>query len=288
MTYWPGGQVSCADVDRVAGYLGAVPVLSRAPDPERSIQVDPERSTWVSRETLATRDERDVPRVGVPEASARSGAGASVPRRVSFDAPIETKLHAPTARKEWVQREELVDYLAGATARILLIDARAGFGKTTLVARWRSSPNESRSFGWVSLDPRDNDPGRLWRHVVCAVPRACPKFDADIVLSTLRTQTPDFAGLALEIMSYADCGSRRDLNTLSDRGRLRAIMKAGRSSFEFSWQVYDLLYDRGPVKDCIADTELPIGRKPPAKGVAIAPDLNKGKLQAAKENEAFA
>jgi LuxR family maltose regulon positive regulatory protein len=97
-------------------------------------------------------------------------------------------------RKEWVKREELVDYLAGVTARLLLIDAPAGFGKTTLVAQWRSSPSESRSFGWVSLDPGDNDSGRLWRHVVCAVQRACPGFGADEVLSTPRTRTPDFAG----------------------------------------------------------------------------------------------
>ncbi len=190
--------MSCADVEgAVVGYVGAVPGSRRAPDPERSIQVGPERITRVIREAQARRGERDVSSVGVPEASARSDVGASVPRRVSFDAPIETKLHAPAARKEWVQREELVDYLAGATARILLIDAPAGFGKTTLAAQWRSSPNESRSFGWVSLDPGDNDPGRLWRHVVCALQRACPKFDADIVLSTLRTQTPDFAGRLL-------------------------------------------------------------------------------------------
>jgi LuxR family transcriptional regulator, maltose regulon positive regulatory protein len=123
-----------------------------------------------------------------------------VSRRVSFDALIETKLHAPIAREEWVKREELVDYLAGAAARLLLIDAPAGFGKTTLVAQWCSSPGERRSFGWVSLDPGDNDPGRLWRHVVCAVERACPEFGADDVLSTLRVQAPDFAGQLLPLL----------------------------------------------------------------------------------------
>ena len=124
----------------------------------------------------------------------------SVPRQVTFDAPLETKLHAPTARKEWVKRQELVDYLAGATAKVLLIDAPAGFGKTTLVAQWRCSPSETRPFGWVSLDPGDNDPGRLWRHVVWAVQRARPDFGADAVLNALRTQTPDFAGQLLPLL----------------------------------------------------------------------------------------
>ena len=58
-----------------------------------------------------------------------------------------------------MKREELVGYLASVTAKLVLVDAPAGFGKTTLVAQWRSSPAESRAFAWVSLDPGDNDPG---------------------------------------------------------------------------------------------------------------------------------
>lgn len=161
--------------------------------------LDLEPGAQVSGKTQATGGgERVVPRAGVPEGSAR--AAASVPRQVTFDAPVETKLHAPMPRKEWVKRQELIDYLAGAKARLLLVDAPAGFGKTTLVAQWRSSPSESRSFGWVSIDPGDNDPGRLWRHVVCAVQRARPEFGADAVLGTLRTQTPDFAGQLLPLL----------------------------------------------------------------------------------------
>src|SRR6516164_11006731 len=69
---------------------------------------------------------------------------------------IETKLHAPVARKEWAERQELIDYLAGTTARLVLVDAPAGFGKTTLVAQWRSSASGGRSFAWVSLDRGDD------------------------------------------------------------------------------------------------------------------------------------
>src|ERR1700691_53673 len=143
---------------------------------------------------------RNVPPADVPDGSARSAMAVSVPRQVAFDVPLETKLHAPVARKEWVQRQELVDYLAGAKARLVLIDAPAGFGKTTLVAQWRSSATESRSFGWGSLDPGDNDPGRLRRHVVSAVHRARPDFGADAVLRTLRTRAPDFAGELLPLL----------------------------------------------------------------------------------------
>src|SRR5690242_9351081 len=71
------------------------------------------------------------------------GAGAlpALPRaHPGPDVPIETKFHPPRARAEWVQRRELIGQLADSTARLVLVDAPAGFGKTTLVAQWLSSP----------------------------------------------------------------------------------------------------------------------------------------------------
>lgn len=96
-------------------------------------------------------------------------------------------------RTEWVPRPELTDYLsAHDTSKLVLVDAPAGFGKTTLIAQWRASAAEVRPFAWVSLDPADNDPGRLWWHVIWAVQRACPDFAAEDFLDTLQVQVPDF------------------------------------------------------------------------------------------------
>lgn len=98
-----------------------------------------------------------------------------VPGRVDFDVPIETKFHAPGLRKDWIERHELVQRLiASAAARLVLVDAPAGFGKTTLVAQWRASKMESRRFAWLSLDDGENDPSRLWWHVVHTLQKACP------------------------------------------------------------------------------------------------------------------
>jgi LuxR family transcriptional regulator, maltose regulon positive regulatory protein len=133
-------------------------------------------------------------------APAESVRPAVAPRQRLPGAPVEAKLHAPAARREWVQRPELVGYLARVTARLVLVDAPAGFGKTTLVAQWRLSPAESRPFAWVSLDSGDNDPGRLWWHVVSALDRACPEFDAGLILAALQVQAPDFAGTFLPLL----------------------------------------------------------------------------------------
>jgi LuxR family maltose regulon positive regulatory protein len=126
--------------------------------------------------------------------------GASGHPRARPDVPIETKLHAPGLRAEWVERPELVQYLAGAAARLILVDAPAGFGKTTLVAQWRCSPVEGRPFAWVSLDSGDDDPGRLWRHVVCALQRASAEFHGAGILAALRVPAPEVAGTALPLL----------------------------------------------------------------------------------------
>ena len=113
---------------------------------------------------------------------------------------VETKLYAPPARKEWVPRTELIRGLAGGTAKLVLVGAPAGFGKSTLVAQWGASAAETRPFAWISLDPGDDDPGRLWWHLVCAVQRACPDFQGEQVLRALRAQAPDFAGVVLPLI----------------------------------------------------------------------------------------
>ena len=134
----------------------------------------------------------------VTDDSAAPGVAPSVTHRATTGLLIETKLHAPAVRKEWVQREELVGYLAGCvTSRLLLVEAPAGFGKTTAVAQWRASMIEDRAFAWISLDrAMTTRPGcgRMWW------PRcsgACPEFGGEDTLRALRAQVPDVPGKVL-------------------------------------------------------------------------------------------
>ena len=120
--------------------------------------------------------------------------------RVGLEVPVETKFHAPNVRPEWVQRPALVQRLADANARLVLVDAPAGFGKTVAVAQWRASAIENRPFAWVSLDQGDNDPGRLWWHLVCALQRAIPEIGTEEILSALRQQVAEVTGIVLPIL----------------------------------------------------------------------------------------
>src|SRR5271170_6781497 len=92
--------------------------------------------------------------------------------------------------------------LAGAAVKIALIEAPAGFGKTTLAAQWRASTSEERRFAWVSLDRGDDDPGRLWWYIAHALQRACPGLGVDEVFRALRVPVPDIMGTVIPLLVH--------------------------------------------------------------------------------------
>jgi LuxR family maltose regulon positive regulatory protein len=89
---------------------------------------------------------------------------------------LEAKLHSTPVREDWVVRRRLVDRLDQAGDRpVVLVSAPAGFGKTTLLAQWLASSPLPRITAWVTLDPADEDPVRLWTYLATALERAgCP------------------------------------------------------------------------------------------------------------------
>jgi ATP/maltotriose-dependent transcriptional regulator MalT len=107
----------------------------------------------------------------------------------SVDPPrivLEPKLRAPLPRPEHVVRRGLLDLLRDALDyKLTVISAPTGYGKTTLLAHWRRVEEADVPFAWVSLDEQDNDPARLWMHVVEALRRVVPEdedFGADVLV----------------------------------------------------------------------------------------------------------
>lgn len=87
---------------------------------------------------------------------------------------IATKLYVPRPTQGLVARTRLHDLLrAGERARLTLVSAPAGFGKTTLLADWaQQAAGPQRTVAWVSLDTPDNEPGSFWSYVVAALQKA--------------------------------------------------------------------------------------------------------------------
>ena len=88
---------------------------------------------------------------------------------------LATKLHVPAVGGALVHRATLLDALsAGLRRKLTLLSAPAGWGKTTLLAQWALGAGEDQHFGWLSLDPSDNDPMWFWMYVVAALQKVSP------------------------------------------------------------------------------------------------------------------
>jgi LuxR family transcriptional regulator, maltose regulon positive regulatory protein len=82
---------------------------------------------------------------------------------------VSSKLAAPAPRAGLIARADVLSLLqAGLGAKLCLLDAPPGFGKTTLLAQWQAAAGGGR-VAWVSLDEGDNDPTRFWVYVVQAL-----------------------------------------------------------------------------------------------------------------------
>jgi ATP/maltotriose-dependent transcriptional regulator MalT len=87
---------------------------------------------------------------------------------------VETKLMPPRVREQIVQRPRLLRALDGYEGtELTLLSAPAGSGKSVLVGSWCAAHPEL-AVAWVSVDPADNDPVRLWTYVATAVDRVRP------------------------------------------------------------------------------------------------------------------
>src|SRR3954453_13322862 len=113
---------------------------------------------------------------------------------------VETKLFRPPPRGELVERPRLLELLdRGRGAKLTLISAPAGFGKTTLLSKWLTAADgQQRAVAWLSLEESDSEPARFWTYVVTAAQRVVPEVghgalallqstqpSLDVVLATL-------------------------------------------------------------------------------------------------------
>ena len=97
---------------------------------------------------------------------------------------LETKLFLPRPRGNLVPRPRLRDRMdLGLRAKLLLVSAPAGFGKTTLLVDWMAAvtatPGSPTVTAWVSLDAGDDDPVTFWTYVVAALRTVAPDVGAD-------------------------------------------------------------------------------------------------------------
>jgi LuxR family maltose regulon positive regulatory protein len=109
--------------------------------------------------------------------------GPPMPRRArsacNREILIRTKVTAPLSAESLVARPRLTGLLDQvARARITIVQAPAGYGKSTLLVQWYQALRErGESVGWLSLDAADRDARKLLAYVVAALETNSNLFD---------------------------------------------------------------------------------------------------------------
>jgi len=120
---------------------------------------------------------------------------------------VTTKLRIPRSHHPVVSRPRLLRLLdEGKAAKLTLVSAQAGYGKTTLLSEWITRINTPAV--WVSLDRSDNDWAFFWRCVIASIGQQVQDFGAPC-LPLLEAGASSHPGLAAKALL-------NELNRLED------------------------------------------------------------------------
>jgi len=113
---------------------------------------------------------------------------------------LRTKLFIPPPHPDRVERPLLFARLdAGLRARLVLVSAPAGFGKTTLLSTWISLRQVAAA--WVALDRRDNDPTRFWSYFLAALQTRQPDLGRSAQAMLQTPQPPPLEAILTSVLN---------------------------------------------------------------------------------------
>ena len=104
---------------------------------------------------------------------------------------LATKTYLPHTPGPLVERERLFAKIRlgmANSARLILVCAPAGFGKSALLAAWATT--QTAPVAWLSLDEQDAIPERFFTYLIAAIQRVHPHFAADL-FEQIRTGAAD-------------------------------------------------------------------------------------------------
>jgi len=130
------------------------------------------------------------------------------------------KLAAPALRADAVSRKRLLDRLESAhRCKLVLIQAPAGYGKTTLMVQWSRRLQEGgESIGWVTLDEASNDPSNLLATLIAILLREATTGAPDLlaVINRCASEHLRFTLFLDEAETLREAGSLALLEMLLD------------------------------------------------------------------------
>lgn len=135
---------------------------------------------------------------------------------------LDVKRTIPRVQVGLVRRGRLEQRLDDP-ARLTLVVAPAGWGKTSLLAPWASARATEIRVAWVSLDEGDDEPGRFWRYVLMAVRDSSDQISgAALDALSVSGEGPISRALPLLLNDLAGCSNQHilvldDYQVITDR-----------------------------------------------------------------------
>jgi LuxR family maltose regulon positive regulatory protein len=128
---------------------------------------------------------------------------------------VSTKIHIPLPRPNLVERPRLIEQLNQVCqAKITLISAPAGYGKSSLVSEWTHI--NTLPVTWLTLDKLDNDLTRFVNYFIAALKRFRSTF-GDTILSLLESpQTPSHQNLQTGLINELSKVEKQHILILDD------------------------------------------------------------------------
>ncbi len=118
---------------------------------------------------------------------------------------MATKMFIPRVRADVVVRPRLLQRLSRSTAKLVLVSAPPGFGKSTLVAEWaRTAAAGTDRVAWYSLDASDNDASTFWRYLITTLAAKVPGLARSLALAQGAPIELLVTGLVNELATAAD------------------------------------------------------------------------------------
>src|SRR3989440_584873 len=153
---------------------------------------------------LATALVETAPNTNADEARPSAQAAAPGMRSDALTPLLATKLHPPLPRAHLVRRPQLAARLTqGVMGPLTLVSAPAGFGKTTLLARWLAE--SGMPVAWLSLEAGDNELVRFLSYLIAALQTLDPRVGA-VALALLQMPQQARAETVLTLLTN-DVGS---------------------------------------------------------------------------------
>ena len=147
-----------------------------------------------------------------------------------MDRLLRVKLTVPRRSQRLISRPRLMALLDGALeARLVLLSAPPGFGKTTALVDWLAA--SGTGYAWLSIDEADNDPVRFLRYLWAAVANVAadevgsiaddsPAADAPDVIAEIAAMVAERSPSLLVLDDYhliVSAEVQRDVSLLLDR-----------------------------------------------------------------------